>query len=446
MSRREVLRAFEEQHEWMNERVRSGIEHYRKGDMTLKFVNARFEPVENVHVEIEQVDHDFNFGANLFMLDEFDTPEMNAHYRKQFAHLFNAATLPFYWSDLEPEQGKPRFTPDSPKVYRRPAPDLCLAYCEANRIRPKAHCLNYDQWTPLWVPQEVRAVKRLLDKRMRELAERYRDRIYGWEVTNELLCGHYARLHENRTSSPFFLEPDIQEWSFQTARRYFPNNELIVNEAAGIWNFQYNRSPYYMEIERSMRNGAPIDAIGFQFHMFTRKENEPQAVEYRYNPQYVCQVLDQYSDFRKPMQITEVTIPAYSTDPEDEAIQAELAKNLYSLWFSCPDMESIIYWNTIDGYAAFAPKGDMTAGENYYHGALMRYDGSLKPIYHTLDELIHKTWHTHADCSCVNGETTVRAFYGTYDLKITVNGRMTTQTVHFAKDGEGVIRVMLNLD
>ena len=120
------------------------------------------QPVQHVRVQAEQVDHDFNFGANLFMLDEFNTPEQNAHYRDTFRQVFNAATLPFYWCDLEPEQGKPRFAADSPRVYRRPAPDLCLEYCEANGIRPKAHCLNYDVWTPLWVPQEVGAVKRLL--------------------------------------------------------------------------------------------------------------------------------------------------------------------------------------------------------------------------------------------------------------------------------------------
>ncbi|HML48759.1 MAG TPA: glycoside hydrolase family 10, partial [Clostridia bacterium] len=80
-------------------------------------------------------------------------------YKDLFRQVNNLATLPFYWRDLEPEQGKPRFAADSPKAYRRPAPDLCLAYCEANGITPKAHCLMYDQFTPDWVPNETGTIR-----------------------------------------------------------------------------------------------------------------------------------------------------------------------------------------------------------------------------------------------------------------------------------------------
>lgn len=99
------------------------------------------------------------------------------------------------------------------------------------------------------------------------------------------------------------------------------------------------------------------------FHIFARREKEARSGKTRYNPQHIWQVLDRYGDFGKPMQITEITIPAYSTDPEDEAIQAQMLRELYRIWFASEHMESIIYWNMIDGYAAFAPQGDMTAGE-----------------------------------------------------------------------------------
>ena len=448
MSRRnEVMTAFSEQKEWMNRRVAEGIAKYRQGPLCVT-VTDQNGTVQNAQVEIEQTAHAFNFGANLFMLDEFNTEKENAAYRTHFAELFNAATLPFYWSDLEPQEGKVRFTKDSPKIYRRPVPDLCLEYCEEKHIRPKAHCLNYETWTPLWVPheskQDVPRIKELLEKRMRELAERYKDRIHGWEVTNELLCGIYCVPSQNRSCTPFYKEPNTMEWSFETARRYFPNNELIINEAMGIWEgFRYNRSPYYMQIERGLQNGAPIDAIGMQCHMFTRREEEQKYLKDRYNPQFVCEVLDQYNDFGLPMQITEVTIPAYSFDEEDEAVQAELAEYMYSLWFSSKHMESIIYWNAIDGFAAFAPQGDMTAGENYYHGGLLRPDFSTKPIWKKLYELIHKTWHTSAHVQTNEfGTAQVHAFYGDYRVTVTANGRTTEHTVHHVPNGQPV-RIVL---
>ena len=156
-----ILRPFEENKTYMEDRITSGIEANRKGLAQLVFVDKDGNPVTNVHVEVRQKTHDFRFGANCFMIDELETDDKNAEYKKRFKELFNLATIPFYWSDLEPEQGKPRFSKDSPKIYRRPAPDLCLEFCDENGIEPKLHCLNYDQWTPLWVKDEPQTVKNI---------------------------------------------------------------------------------------------------------------------------------------------------------------------------------------------------------------------------------------------------------------------------------------------
>ena len=74
-----------------------------------------------------------------FMLDELETEEKNKKYKKCFAELFNMATLPFYWRDLEPEKDKQRYDKDSPKIYRRPATDLCIEFCEEHGIEPREH-------------------------------------------------------------------------------------------------------------------------------------------------------------------------------------------------------------------------------------------------------------------------------------------------------------------
>ena len=125
-------------------RVRAGIEANRKGTLKILFKDGNGKPCETTHVKIRQKKHDFKYGANLFMLDEIvDSAEKNEMYKERFAAAFNLATLPFYWRDLEPEEGKPRYAKGSPRIYRRPAPDLCVEWCEAHGIEPKAHCLNY---------------------------------------------------------------------------------------------------------------------------------------------------------------------------------------------------------------------------------------------------------------------------------------------------------------
>ena len=58
--------------------------------------------------------------------------------------------------------------------------------------------------------------------------------------------------------------------------------------------------------------------------MFFRRENELAKTRSNYNPRNIFGVLDKFSEFKKPVQITEITFPAYSESSEDEEIQAEI--------------------------------------------------------------------------------------------------------------------------
>ena len=122
-------------------------------------------------MKVRQLRHDFKYGANIFGLAETKNgAEHAAAYRERFAAAFNLATLPFYWQANEPEPGKYRFAKDSPYVYRRPPIDLCLEFCEANGIEPKAHCLNYVEvgLFPTWVKGDVKREKELAPSYGRE--------------------------------------------------------------------------------------------------------------------------------------------------------------------------------------------------------------------------------------------------------------------------------------
>ncbi len=429
-NRRETaLRYFDENRVFMETTVKENTERYRKGDFTVTVTDKDGKPV---HATVRAVlkNHAFRFGANIFMLDEFAEQEKNVRYREAFKGVFNLATIPFYWSDLEPEDGKPRFAKDSPRVYRRPVPDLCVEFCEENRIEPKCHCLNYEQFTPAWLKgASADAYKARLDRRMRELAERYADRIPSWEVTNETFNG-------SDTYSDFFKCDDILEWSFETADRYFPNNRLIINDWAvwdgGYFPFRWKRSTYYMQIERLIKSGmGHLDSIGMQYHSFWPIEKEEENARFRYNPLHLYDVMDTYATLGKKLQITEMTVPAYSGDGEDEAIQAELLENVYRVFFSHPAMEAVIYWNLPDGYAAFAPLGDMTAGENKYYGGLLRFDLSEKPAYKVLRRLFKEEWHTDEVRS--GASVAFRGFYGDYEITVSVDGKEYKSVASFTE-------------
>lgn len=436
--RRKILEKFEANRDELERSVQAGIEAYRKGGAVVKAVDSEGKPIAGAKVTVRQKNHAFRYGANLFMLDELETPEKNEKYKEAFKRIFNMATLPFYWSDLEPEEGKPRYAKDSPKIYRRPAPDLCMEYCKQNGIEPREHALAYDAFFPKWLyDADIFKIKKKFEQRCAEISARYGADIRTIEVTNETWWA------QGKTA--IYNDPDFVEYSFKTARKYFGANELSINEYAGVWDDNARTDDrYYMQVENALMKGAEIDAIGMQYHMFHRAEEEYERTRRTYDPNHLRAIMDLYGRFNKPIQITEVTIPAYSNKPEDEQLQAEIIRWLYSIWFSQPQVEQIIYWNLVDGYAAWAPQGDMTAGENYYYGGLMRFDLTPKPAYDMIDTLFNKEWRTNLDIEAnADGETSFRGFYGDYELTVQSGDKSVTKSVTLSKTGKNEFTVTL---
>lgn len=425
-----MLKPFRDNEDIIKERTAAGIENARKGFATVKVVDADGKPVPGAKISVRQKTHDFGYGANIFMLDEFETEEKNAEYRRVFREYFNMATVPFYWDTLEPDEGHPRFAKDSKKVYRRPAPDLCLEYCEENGIRPKAHCLNYDHFVPAWLKRYTAAEQWMkLEERYRLCAERYAARIKGWEVTNELWW--------QEAQTKMYFDPEFMERSFRMAERVFPQNELIANEGGEPFRgyFHHNRDRYYMQIERAKLKGARIDTIGFQYHVWSDPTNEAGIVARQFDPVNMFRVFDTFDTFGCPYQMTEVTFPCHdNTSREAEDIQAEVLKNLYTIWFGVTNMEAVIYWNLVDGYAFNAEPGDFSNGENKLAGGLMRFDMTPKPALGVLKKLFTEEWHTEKDIVADDGgRARFKGFYGNYDITVHADGREITVPAHLEK-------------
>ena len=428
-TRKEVLRYFEQNKDFFESTVYPNIEKYRKGDIKLHFKDKNGNSISVDNLKIKQISHEFKFGANIFMLDEMETEDKNQAYKDYFKSVFNMATLPFYWDSLEEEKGKLRYDKDSPKFYRRPPIDLCMEFCEENGIEPREHALAYEHHFPAWLKNtSIDEIKSALELRYKQISDRYAKMIPTIEVTNEMLWGH------NSGVTAFYNEPDYIEWCFKKAEEYFPKNQFVINEYTdAFWGENCRVTDrYYAYTEAAMLKGARIDAIGAQYHVFETRERELEKSSYLYNPICLYDHMDMYSKLVNALQVTEITIPAYSNEKEDEDIQAELIKYLYTVWFSHPAMEQIIYWNLVDGYAYVEnptpekirnSQGNMTLGENVYYGGLFNFDLTPKPAYKMLDTLINKVWHTEICEDIKNNEYQFRGFYGTYEIEATINGK-----------------------
>ena len=418
LSRETILKHFLEQEDETAARVAEGIERNRKADAEIRLLDDAGAPLRGARVRARQTRHAFRHGANPFMLGGFSDPAEENAYRDRFAEAFNLATLPFYWKDLEPEPGKTRYGADAPAIYRRPPPDACLAFCEARGIEPKAHCLDYAAQTPAWAHGPPEREWELVEGHFRDLAARYAARIPTWEVTNELWW-------EQDFGSSIYRSRDFLRRNFELAARHFPSNRLVSNESSQIWtrDFKGYRSPYFLLLENAMLRGARIDSVGLQFHLFGERESYPKWSEAFLRPDRLFEVLDVYAGLGRPLQITEVTVPAWDDDPAAEALQAETLRRLCEIWFSHPAMEAIVYWNLPDGYGYGAEPGDFGKGENVYRGGLLRHDLSPKPAYQALRDLFGGTWRTDLTAETdADGVLRFRGFRGDYELSTDLPG------------------------
>ena len=59
----------------VGEKLIDGIEKYRKANATITVTNKYGTPVKNAEIIVNQIKHEFKYGANLFMLDELETEE-----------------------------------------------------------------------------------------------------------------------------------------------------------------------------------------------------------------------------------------------------------------------------------------------------------------------------------------------------------------------------------
>lgn len=423
------LRALEESRDLMENEVLPSIERNRKGYCKLHFVDENGAPIVGKKVKITQESHDFKFGAHIFMLDGFGNEKDNRKYRDLFADYFNLATVPFYWDGLEPEEGKPRFGKDSPFLYRRPATELCVEYCEDAGIDAKLHCLVYDKFTPDWLPKnDMAAMEKRYEQHIREIADRYHGRLSEFEVINETLCEHGWS-----NQSVIMNKRDVVEWAFDLARKYLPDETLVINECNYIVPTakQDYRSAYFMQLEKCLLRGTSIDKIGLQHHIFTGASTET-AEEYEaavrkgsemVDPRLLWKGLNVYAELGLPLEITEMTVPTFGETEEDEQLQADLLKLLYTIFFAHPAMNSVVYWNTVDGYA-YDISCDLSKGrkrgwhENKCHGGLFRHDLTPKKSSEMLYNLFHKEWHTEFEAvTDENGYVEFRGFYGEYSAE-----------------------------
>ena len=159
-------------------KIDADIDKYRKADACVNVGKIK----AGSDVVVEQISHEFKFGAHIFNFDQLGDDAINARYKAMYGSLFNSATVAFYWYKFELEPNRPRFNseywdsaeywnnsknPYREMHWRRPAPEGAIKWCKQMGLRIHGHPLVWDHrvfHTPTWLLDKC-----LTDPKEREL-------------------------------------------------------------------------------------------------------------------------------------------------------------------------------------------------------------------------------------------------------------------------------------
>ncbi|ODS82937.1 MAG: 1,4-beta-xylanase [Cytophagaceae bacterium SCN 52-12] len=479
---------------WNNDvqkKIDADIDKYRKADAALK-VGA---VAEGTDVTIEQISHEFVFGANIFNYNQLGTTERNSRYKHLFGSLFNSATIPFYWKKFEMQPGRPRFKeeywdteaywnnvaePKKQPHWRRPAPDPIVAFCEEVGIRRHGHTMTWGNRTwhhPEWLLEDVASEqeKNTIKSWMSETAsekkgirgDKYTDaykKLSAEEVGNRIpqFAADLKRLTEDRIAQIARYYGDrLQSWDIvNESATDFANGVMVPGDAIckshyGIMPGDYTHESFQVakkvfpsnvllnindyKIDESYVRQAKdlisrnnrIDIMGYQMHLF----NPQQCTDISLGKE-----IQTPQHVRKTMEVMgQAGLPVHLSEititaPDDNAKGRAIQSVIaYNLYRMWFSMENMmgITWWNIVDDCG-APGEPTTSG-------IFTRNMEPKPAFYALDQLINHEWKTNLTAKpAAGGQVAFRGFKGKYRVTWKdKNGDYQERIFDLSKNGDG---------
>lgn len=371
---------------------------HRMVNKPVRFTDVKGNGLADKDIVIKQINHKFLFGCGAFDFIPYVTGKVaSSELTDSWLEIFNYGTLPFYWGNYEPEEGKP-----NKDVLMKTA-----QYLKDKNVKVKGHPLCWHTACAAWLMKydNNTIMQKQLERIEREVTG-FKGVIDMWDVINEVVIMPVFDKYDNaitricKDKGRVGLIKEV----FAKAHESNPDAVLLLND----FNTSVN---YEILIDGCLNAGVPISAIGIQSHQHQGYWGREKLEE----------VLERFSSFGLPIHFTENTLisgdimPAHIVDLNDwqveswptteegEARQAREIEEMYRILFEHPLVEAITTWDYRDGAWLKAPSG------------YVREDNSKKPSYEMLRKLVKEEWWTdttvHTDS---NGCAKLEAFKGDY--------------------------------
>ena len=411
------------------EAVEENIEKYRQKELTL----GNLQPDTEYNIELER--HGFLFGSEfndliLLSKEEADNArgemllrypeyadrikryfqELNDGYTRSyletFEKYFNGATVNLSWRVMDKE-GQIDYT-RTDKIFSFIRERLGILE------RLKGHEIFWNErghLPPHLINASKEQIKQELFNKRLKILRRYPE-VREWTLLNEPLqketkfeddADVHAVVFDPDKDIDFFVE------LFKRAKAINPDTKLYINEC-NILNGGEKTDRYKKLIQDLINNGAPIDGIGVQGHIFSSRRFV--------TPEIASESLDSLSELGLPIQITEFDVSneviaeyyKISDKEEAEKKRAEYVKQMLSLFFGKTYINGVYLWG-------FQDKTMWRSTEFGEKVGLFDEDFNLNEVGGAFFNKINKDWKTEIKIkSDKDGNLQFRGFPGNYKV------------------------------
>ncbi|MDF3129331.1 endo-1,4-beta-xylanase [Kiritimatiellaeota bacterium B1221] len=374
------------------------ISKHRMAALNLEVVDGEGQAIADAEVAVRMRRHAYPFGTavKIKMLLSDESTE-NKIYQGVVTNFFNSATFEGALKD---------------RVIKRQGIDIAvdaLHWLQDREVAVRGHVLIWPSWRmthPSYKENEKNpdVLNNLIREHFRRTLTATRGMTVDWDVLNEPTFHHDV--------IDVFGKEIIIEW-FKWAREFSPDVALYLNENNILLNAG-NRQRAFDWIQFLKDNGAPIDGLGIQGHMWHRTMPSGQNV---------LQDLDALTPLGVDLQLTEYSANSRFTESDE----ARYLDELLHAWFSHP---------ATVGFTAWGFKDDLIWTDNAF---MFREDWSLKPAGRAWLKRIYQDWWTEVDGKTDDqGQFQTQGFKGEYVVEVRHAGRRQQLDVHLGDEGTNV--------
>jgi endo-1,4-beta-xylanase len=272
------------------------------------------------------------------------------------------------WNPIHPERDRYDFGPG----------DKLVAFAASQQMKVRGHVLLWHQGLPTWLTDFAKTaapaeMSTILREHIRSVMTHYKDKIFAWDVANEVVSDSSTANGTLLRDSVWFNQPGIGltgtayvEQVFRWAHEDDPNALLFYND----YNIE-GLTPKFRAVLNMVKDfvgrGVPIHGVGLQMHL--SPGNFPSTSD-------LTSVMKQITDLGLQVQITEmdVRLPLTNGLPSaaDLAAQAQTYARILTVCLQNPGCTAVQTWGFTDKYS-WIP-GFFTG-----FGAALPFDAAYQP-------------------------------------------------------------------